>query len=106
MAANYVPNLGGIPDEAAYRDAVHVAVAPVVAGQSLWPGQHVGIAEGKAWTECVNLIGIVDPFRCGRVFLGERFWLLLYPGTVTNLRHTWQHSAFKAKALEAGDEMA
>ena len=76
------------------RDAVHVAVAPVTAAEHLKPCMHVGfVSPGD--TEMVGLcdhpIGIVDPFLKQPVEAGQRFWLCLYPGTITSLRHSWQN---------------
>lgn len=82
-----------------YRDAVHVAVIPAVAGERLDPGMRVGLDRNGAYIECVNgvdLVGLVDPFLPNAVKRGERFWLFLLPGTVTSLRHHWQHPAFAA----------
>jgi hypothetical protein len=77
-----VPNIGQPPGDDAKRDAIHVAVLPMVATNNLVPGQRLRN-------------GIVDPFRTDPVILpGERFWLFLYPGTVTGLRHVWTHPAF------------
>jgi len=91
--------LGQLIDGDANRDAVHVAVCPVTAIQILKPGQHVGIVgkEGKdpLVGVCDNPIGIVDPFiRSRNVKRGQRFYLFLYPGTITTLRHQWEHPAF------------
>lgn len=81
-----------------HRDAIHCAIAPVVAGEDLKPGTHVGISEsGKAYRSS-DKIGVVDPFLDhSRVRAGETFWLFLYPGTITSLRHEWTHPAFEQK---------
>ncbi|HEY1190416.1 MAG TPA: hypothetical protein VGE74_22470 [Gemmata sp.] len=79
------------------RDAIHIAVAPVTAAEPLAPGQHVGFVTPGS-TEAVGAsetpIGIVDPFLTGDVLRGQRFWLFMYPNTVTSLRHVWTHPAF------------
>lgn len=91
------PNIGHLIEGQAFRDAIHVAVAPVEAGEDLPPGQRVALHSGKAyadvWEKC---IGIVDPFLKELVQKGERFWLFLYPGSIESLRHVWTHPAFKA----------
>lgn len=73
-----------------FRDAIHIAVAPVTAGEDLPRGANVGVKNGEAHSE-VKHIGIVDPFYSGIVRKGERFWLFLYPGSITSLRHDWTH---------------
>jgi len=85
--------LGQLVQGVAGRDAVHVAIVPIEAAVDLEPGWHVGIRDGKATTLKPH-IGIVDPFLRGHVTRGERFWLCLYPGTITSLRHEWTHPAF------------
>ena len=94
MTSQYLPNLGERPDDDARRDAVHVAVAPVVADQLLPPGAHVGLTDEGAASAAVRPIGVVDPFLKEPVRPGQRFWLCLYPNTVTSLRHVWTHPAF------------
>jgi hypothetical protein len=81
------------------RDAVHVAVAPTTAPCELRPGQHVdpgGRPEGPG----VTPVGVVDPFLREPVRPGERFWLFLYPNTVTSLRHEWTHPAYPTTSAD------
>ncbi len=94
------PQLGKLIEGEAGRDAVHIAVAPVTAGEKLLPGERVTIqADGRA----IGLptgsrgVGIVDPYLTAAVEEGQRFYLFLMPGTVTSLRHVWTHPAFKSK---------
>lgn len=90
-------SLGKLIADSSERDAVHIAVAPICARDRLAPGQHVGIGDDGMATGAVDfddLVGIVDPFLPAPVFKGERFWLFLYPGSITSLRHDWTHPAF------------
>lgn len=98
-------SVGKILDGPAERDAVHFAVAPVSTDEMLSPGQHIGITRGKATAAPdVPCVGIVDPFLRSRVMPGDRFWLFLYPGSITSLRHEWTHSAFsEAPTVEPPD---
>lgn len=90
------PKLGRIIEGEAHRDAIHIAVAPVTAAERLHPGDHVLLnADGRATTRGGNAIGVVDPFLPDRVEKDEQFYLFLYPGTITGLRHEWTHPAFK-----------
>ena len=96
------PQIGQvIEDGDRRRDAIHIAVAPVTADVRLAPGQHVGLVQEGSLElvgPCHNNIGIVDPFLAEEVEPGQRFWLFLYPNTITGLRHVWTHPAFKAAA--------
>lgn len=87
--------IGKLIEGERHRDAIHVAIVPVDAGERLYAGQHVGVEDGVAWFHKVGLdpIGIVDPFFDGAIQPGQRFWLFLYPGTITSLRHVWTHPA-------------
>jgi hypothetical protein len=79
------------------RDAVHVAVVPVTATERLTPGEHVGFLQANDREQVgitADPIGVVDPFLLEDVQPGERFWLFMYPNTVTSLRHVWTHPAF------------
>jgi hypothetical protein len=98
------PRLGQlIEDGDRRRDAIHIAVAPVTAGERLTPGQHVGLVredDPEMVGPCEHTIGVVDPYLTAAVEPGRRFWLFLYPGSITGLRHVWTHPAF-AKAAAA-----
>lgn len=99
--SNIIP-LGKLAAGDAGRDAIHIAVAPVIAASVLAPGQHVGILEdGKASPDVKPTIGIVDPYLKKAVAPGQRFYLCLYPNTITSLRHHWVHPAFKEEAPPA-----
>lgn len=91
--------LGCLIEGEQQRDAIHVAVAPVVAGIALAPGDHVGFIDDERSAvgfDADELIGVVDPFLKGRVLKGEKFWLFIYPKAVTGMRHEWQHPAFSS----------
>lgn len=99
-------NIGKIIDGDAARDAIHIAVAPVVAGEALEPGTHVALDEnGTAVSYKTKPIGIVDPFLANAVVKGQKFYLFLYPRTVTNLRHEWSHAAFRQEPSTASVSM-
>lgn len=85
--------LGIKPAENAERDAIHVAIIPVVAREKLRPGDRVN-KHGELSDEPV---GIVDPFLDDDVQEGETFWLCLFQRTVTGMRHHWEHPAFDKK---------
>jgi hypothetical protein len=81
------------------RDAIHIAIAPVVAGEYLEPGSYITFrenAEEGIVVQCspALAIGIVDPFLKKDVRQGDRFYMFLNPNTITSLRHEWTHPAF------------
>ncbi len=89
--------LGMLAPVGADRDATHVATIPMVAAHQIMPGAHVGIVRaGMAGADSDKLIGIVDPFLTKPVNRGERFYLCLYPRTVTGLRHVYKHPELDA----------
>jgi hypothetical protein len=95
VSTDALATLGTIIDASQKRDAIHLAVEPVVAGESLMPGDHITVEDGIATaTETGAGLGIVDPFLKGRVRKGERFWFVMYPRMVHSLRHVWSHPAF------------
>lgn len=88
--------LGELLNGGEQRDAIHVAIAPVMANCRLKPGEHIGFIDSS--TEIVGksktTIGVVDPFLKLGVDKGERFYMFLYPNTVTGMRHHWSHPSF------------
>lgn len=103
MAKDAVATMGEVlPTDVGGRDAVHVAVLSVVASDVMYPGQDIGIKpmalqsnEYIAYGDAEPFIGIVDPFIKGVVKKGERFWMYLYPRSITGLSHQWTHPAFE-----------
>lgn len=90
-----------LPNDAGGRDAVHVAVISAFSEMPLKAGDHVALLgrneEGDAHVikDKGNAIGIVDPFLSRKAPAGSRFWLYLYPRTITGLSHKWTHPAFE-----------
>ena len=96
--------LGKLADESSERDAVHIAIAPVIAGEDLEPGEDVGFIQGSkthVTSRTMAVIGIVDPFLTGTVRAGQSFYMLLFPNSVTGMRHHWSHPSFKEEEVEA-----
>lgn len=87
-------------------DAIHVATMPVVAAEALKPGQHIGFKDGYRVTGSppapYKLLGIVDPFLKADVAEGQRFFMILYPNTITGLRHVWTHPDIAASGHGVG----
>lgn len=100
--AQEIPQVGKLCEPTAGRDAIHVAIAPVVAGCWLKPGWRVGLNEaGQAVSgTMVKHLGIVDPFLEDEwIETGKRFFLFLFPGTITSLRHVWSHPDFNTNRI-------
>lgn len=106
MAKDAVATMGEVlPDDVGGRDAVHVAVIAVRAATALSPGQRVGVERkpdgeyvARVGSGTTEAIGIVDPFLDANLKEGERFWLYLYPRSITSLAHRWTHPAFADNA--------
>lgn len=94
------------------KDAIHIAVAQVGAGELMKPGDHIGFKNNTstAYKFEVNTIGIVDPFLKKEVSKGQLFYMFLYPNSIHSLEHNWMHPAFassedKKKSKEFLDEL-
>ena len=93
-------SIGKLRNGTEKRDAIHIAIAPVVSASmdDLRPGQPIGFYRPDSDFHVIgneaDPIGIVDPFLTKPVAWRERFWMFLMPNTVTSLRHEWTHPAF------------
>lgn len=75
------------------KDAVHMAMVQIRSSDRFLPGEHVGLNDKGEAIQSDNPIGIVDPFLKKAVEPGDPFWLWMYPKTISNLRHDWNHPA-------------
>lgn len=95
-----ITTIGRILDTEQPRDAIHMAIMPVIAGERLEAGEHVGILPDGTVGNCDAPLGIIDPFLTVNVKKGQRCWMFLYPNTITSLRHEWTHPALDESARE------
>ena len=113
MKDETMEKLGTILTGGEQRDAVHVAVAPGIAAMLLRPGEHVGFVNNgdlelfgpKGCVGCSQPVGIVDPFLTKVVQPGQRFFVFLYPRTITSMRHEWTHPAFTPPPQQVADDV-
>lgn len=77
------------------KDAIHVPVVALVAAVPLIAGQRVKLVLGSDYRiEPANeghCIGIVDPFLPDEAGAHRTVWVMLMPGSITGLRHDWEH---------------
>lgn len=96
------PVIGKIlkPTEDYTRDAIHIPIMPIEAGEALGPGDLVFVAKGKAVSppHPKDAVGIVDPFLTVMVKVGDRFYLWLKPQSTLRLWHEWTHYQIDGKA--------
>ena len=87
--------IGTLLDGTEARDAVHIAVLPVIAGEALACAEPVRVYDGvaKRAQPGETALGLVDPYLREGVKVGMRCYVFLYPGTITSLRHEWTHPA-------------
>lgn len=102
---NNPPKLGTILRGTETRDAIHIAITPIIAAHFLRPGTRVGVDDsGKANANGeYPTLGIVDPFLQKPVQDGETFYLFLFPGTITNMWHEWTHPSLPQTIRPSSD---
>ena len=88
-------NIGLIHTTVLVKDAIHIAIAQVSAGEELKAGDRVGFKdkEGIVFKDATH-IGLVDPFIQTPIKKDNLFYLFLYPNSVTSLTHQWEHPSF------------
>jgi len=112
VSTDALETLGQIHTKQEKRDAIHLAVLPVMASCSLLPGEDIVIKDGVAYDPSdveargSEVLCIVDPFLEGKVKKGQKFWAILRPRLVKSLRHVWEHPAFPEGSEEPKLETA
>lgn len=92
--------VGTLLDAHCERDAVHIAMMSVKAGERLKPGQRIGFIMGdfEHVGESSDPCGIVDPYLGDDVEIGQIFLMFMFPGSIVSIRHHWEHPAFNNEA--------
>ena len=98
--------LGRLCGKYAQRDAIHVAICPATAGETLEPGEWAkidkdGVCMGARQSDAH---GIVDPFLMESVEKVQRFYLCLKPNAVNGMRHHWSHPEISDSQTPATDK--
>lgn len=97
--------LGQPPASDARRDAVHVAIVPANFADD---DGYFGLAGDQVKFKANGDVylnhegdweGIIDPFREGHIAPGNKVWVLMRPGAVKHLRHTWQHVSLEDESV-------
>lgn len=103
VSTDALETLGNLIGPNEKRDAIHLAVIPVMAAQNLHAGDDICVtSDGKA-SHGPNPVGIVDPFLKETVVKkGQHFWLIIYPRKITSLRHVWSHPSFPEEPVQSG----
>lgn len=86
--------LGKPPLDLGDKDAIHVAIVAVRAGEVIKPGDRVGFNEFNEAVQDDDGPGVADPFRKS-IVRGDSFWMLLAQDEVPNVRHVWEHPSIK-----------
>ena len=94
--ADATATLGTIHTKDEGRDAIHLGVYQVELGAAAQRGAYLSVQDGKAFPvlKKEKAVGILDPFLHNDADMGDKVWLVLFPGMITSLRHVWEHPAF------------
>lgn len=95
--------LGNLTTEVGHRDAIHAAIISVEAAEDIRSGAWCDIRDGKAInsTSMLQTVGVADPFLPNlTIARGQKFYLLLMPNAVSEVRHEWEHPAFPRPVAE------
>ena len=91
-------NLYLCPATSGIRDAIHVPVISGRAGGRIDPGDPVKYVGGfDKWYPCetIDMHGVYNPFSSESVKYGDLLWVMLRPGSITDLQHVWTHPDFE-----------
>lgn len=75
------------------KDAVHLAVFSATVAMAHRSGAPVGIREGKISPMFTPHVGISDPFINAKLEPGDIVQVILFPRTISEVRHVWDHPA-------------
>lgn len=118
MAQELVPLGKLITDTSVKRDAFHVACTPAIAGHDLGPGRKVAIHSWRDEPDGTKIpvvgepvdgkkiVGVVDAFLRVQVPEGARCWVLLFPNSVTGMRHAFRSADFPDELVVREDPEA
>lgn len=100
------PQVGQVPaTNTLERDAIHIPILRVSAGELLTPGTWVTVKKTESGFVALvagtaNPVGVVDPFITdGYVPKGEKVYIFLKPESTARLWHDWTHRLIDGKNL-------
>ena len=92
-----IKTIGKLLNGEEQRDAIHIAILPVIVDDHLSAGDTVKFVYGSTdkvrYAPEENSIGVIDPFLEDYIPIGSRVWLFLKPNSITGIRHEWTHPA-------------
>ena len=101
--ADATATLGTVHKTIEGRDAVHLALYQVTLGQNIsgWnKARKLTVKEnGRAYKYNEHnknevAYGILDPFISQDLKVGDKVWMVLFPGMIKSFHHVWNHDLF------------